>query len=58
MTVIVKGVAALRDLPKEVKRATVMTNGTAKAPDGWKEAPGGMHIGKGRWVLAFERDEQ
>lgn len=47
----------LQDLPRSVRRVLLRTNGSAKAPEGWVERSGGVHMGAGRWLLPIERGD-
>jgi len=48
----------LRHLPAEIKRVLLITNGSGKAPKGWVENRGAVHIGGGRWIIPIEREEE
>ena len=53
--VMVGGLASLRGLEPSIKRVLVATNGQGKAPPGWVEQPGGVHMGSGRWLIPYVR---
>lgn len=55
---IVKGVAAVRDLPPNITVATALTSGHAPCPEGWRELPGASHLSRGRWLVTYERLDQ
>ena len=47
----------LKRLPDAVKRVNLVTNGRFRGAQGWRELPGGTHVGGGQWILPLERVE-
>lgn len=52
---VLAGIASMDNLPPEVTRVVVRTNGRGTPPPGWKEGTGAMHIGKGIWLVPYVR---